>query len=148
MIGLGRQVNGVYKLQIKDTHLEANDPDQFCVEPAIPHCPANQTNVYHIISFASHFSANNFVIPKCVIWHFRSGHVSSKRIKQLSQMHSYFDFDNNPTRDIFHMAKHKNLSYPKSNSIAFHSFELLHLDISVPLVISSIQNHRYFVYYS
>lgn len=93
MIGLYRQDNKMCKLQINDTHLEANDLDRSHVEHVIPYHLADQANANHITSFLSYSFSNNFVIPKYTIWHFRLVHVSSKRIKQLSQMYSSFDFD-------------------------------------------------------
>lgn len=84
-------------------------------------------------------------MPKYALWHFRLGHISSKRVAQMSKMHSSFEYEINVTYDICHLEKQRKLSYYLSNSIVSYKFELLHFDDWGPLAISSMHNHKYFV---
>lgn len=60
MIGLGSEDNGLYKLHINETRLEANDHTQ----PVITQSLTKQASAYHITSSSSNSLTNNFVIPK------------------------------------------------------------------------------------
>lgn len=141
MIGLVSKENGLYKLHLKKVHFEARvSSHQIDDKLKFP----TQANTCHASSPLpiSHFQ--NIVIPKSAIWNFRLGHMSSKRIAQMSKLYSSFEYDNNSTCDICHLAKQRKVPYHLSNFIASHNFELFHFDIWGPLATPSIQNHKYF----
>ncbi|XP_058775889.1 uncharacterized protein LOC131650182 [Vicia villosa] len=102
MIGLGRKDNGLYILQLEDTHSkEIPGPHQ--AQLPFQHPP--QANTCHTTDslFSSH--NQNVAIPKSALWNFRIGHVSPKRISQISKLYSSFDVDSHATCDIWHLAR-------------------------------------------
>jgi hypothetical protein len=123
MIGLGDQIEGLYRLALDSFNL--------------PLC-----NNF----FVDHFSTNtNLTIPSSALWHFRLCHVSHKRLSHMSHLYPSLTFDHNATCDIFHFAKQKKLPFPSSLSVASKEFELLHFDIWGPLSTTFVHNHRYFL---
>lgn len=142
MISLGIKENGLYILQIMDTHPEdSNSSHQTHNQLKLP----TQANTCYVNASFPLPHVQNIVIPKSTLWHFRLGHAYSKRIAQMSKLYSSFDFDNNATYDICHLAKQRKLPSHSSNSIASHKFELLHFDIWGPLSTLFIHNHKYFL---
>lgn len=142
MIGLVSKENGLYKLHLKKIHFEAR-VSSHQIDPKLKF--PTQANTCHASSPLPISYFQNIVIPKYAIWHFRLGHMSSKRIAQMSKLYSSFEYDNNSTCDICHLAKQRKLPYHLSNFIASHNFELFHFDIWGPLATPSIQNHKYFL---
>jgi hypothetical protein len=123
MIGLGEQIEGLYRL----------DLDSFNK----PLC--NSLSVNHISTHT------NLTIPSSALWHFRLGHVSPKRLIHMSQLYPTLTFDHNATCDICHFSKQKKLSFPSSVYVASRKFKLLRFDIWGPISTPSVHNHRYFL---
>jgi len=121
MIGLGDQVEGLYRLAL-----------DFLAFPL------------HNTFSVNHVSTNkNLTIPSSALWHFRLGHVSQKRLSHMSTLFPSLTFDHNAICDICHFAKQKQLPFTNSFSVASSKFELLHFDIWGPMSISSVHNHNY-----
>jgi len=124
MIGLGDQIEGLYRLYLAFFN----------------------TTSYNNALSVNHISTNtNLTIPSSALWHFRLGHVSHKRLAYMSQLYPTLTFDHNATCDICHFAKQKKLPFTSSLSVASSKFELLHFDIWGPLSVTSVHNHRYFL---
>jgi len=82
MIGLGDQIEGLYRLDLA------------------------------FFNTASYIVAiRNLTIPSSALWHFRLGHVSHKRLTHMSQLYPTLTFDHNATCDICHFAKQKKLPF-------------------------------------
>lgn len=98
--------NGLYILQIMDTHpKDSSSSHQTHNQLKLP----TQANTYHVNASLPWPHVQNIVTPKSALWNFRLRHVSSKRIAQMSKLYSSFDFDNNATSDICHLAKQRKL---------------------------------------
>jgi len=98
-----------------------------------------------------HFALNsiliNFVfVNKVNDWHFRPCHLSKEK---LSVMSTKFDCISSKTCDDFcqicPLAKQKRLPFLVSTSSSNKIFYLLHMDIWGPLVITSVDGHKYFL---
>jgi len=123
MIGLGEQIEGLYRLVL----------DSFNK----PLC--NSLSVNNISTDP------NLTIPSSPLWHFRLGHASHKRLTHMSQLYPSLTFDHNATCDICHFAKQKKFPFTSTLFVASSKFELLHFDIWGPLSATSVHNHRYFL---
>jgi hypothetical protein len=121
MIGLGNQIEGLYRLDLGFFHCSL--PNKI---------------------FANNITTN-FTLPASALWHFRLGHVSNKRMSHMSQLYPSLTFDSHATCDICHFAKQRKLPFPTSLSVATSKFQLLHFDIWGPLSTTSVHNHRYFL---
>lgn len=117
MIGLARLHNGLY--YIKDPLPQAS-------------------SVFHDITVKS-------IISSFDTWHFRLGHPSNKVLEQVCTVFPYIKYDNKRICDSCHYAKQCNLPFPLSSSVSLHAFDLLHVDIWVPLSIPSLHGHKYFL---
>ena len=88
----------------------------------------------------------NIVHPHCTItpidlWHFRMGHLSFERLRNMQSTYPFLKLDKNFVCNTCHYAKHKRLPFPTSNSHASNSFELLHIDIWGPCSKVSMLGH-------
>lgn len=90
------------KLHLKETHFEVQvSSHQIDHKLKFP----TQDNTFHVSSPLPISNFQNIVIPKCAQWNFRLGHVSSDRTSQKSKLYYSFEYENNVTCDIFHLAK-------------------------------------------
>ncbi|GAU31820.1 hypothetical protein TSUD_58210 [Trifolium subterraneum] len=127
MIGLGDQVDGLYRLQYNHT---------FLASQALPQSfPKSINNV----------AVNSVVIPVSALWHFRLGHVSNNRLLRMSKLYPFLSIDNKAVCDVCQFARKRKLPFNSSYSTALHAFDLIHFDIWGPLAVSSIHGHKYFL---
>jgi len=123
MIGLGDQVEGLYRLVLDFSAFRLH-------------------NTFSV----NHVSTNkNFTIPSSTLWHFRLAHVSHNRLSHMSKLYPSLTFDHKAACDICHFAKQKQLPFTNSLLVDSSKFELLHFDIWGPLSITFVHNHRYFL---
>lgn len=129
-IGLGEKTNGLYKLVV----------NAYASSHPSPHNKISSTLCSISCTSVSNNKTFN-VIPSSAIWHFRLGLLFNQRLSQMHNLYPYITCDNKATCEICHFAKHKKLYFTTSVSHATSKFELLHLDIWGPLVVSSVLNH-------
>lgn len=122
MIDLGKQIGGLYRLQMDVCSL------------------VDDTRPYPSIS-----SSINTILHSNVLWHFRLVHVSNNNLSHMTLLYPSISFDNKATCDIFHLARQKKLPFCHSSSTTNSKFEILHLYICGPLSIPSVCHHKYFL---
>jgi hypothetical protein len=132
-IGLGDQVNGLYRLVVNGTH------------PTIPTLVSQPSNTNVTLNCTSSNINAATVIPLSALWHFRLGHLSHRRLSHMSQLYPTIVVDNKAACDVCHYAKQKKLSFPISTSHSSSKYEMLHFDIWGPLSVASVHNHRFFL---
>lgn len=89
MIGLDKQIGGLYRLQMDACPLV---DDTKLLQP-------HSTNITTILSSNP-------------LWHFRLGHVSNKNLSHMTLLYPYISFDNKTTCNICHLARQKKLPFP------------------------------------
>ena len=102
-------------------------------------------SIYDVIASASTTQAINissFIsLPQQALWRFR--------VRNMSILHSQLPFitwDHHAVCDVYHFARHRNLPYNvSSNKYLRPHDELLHSDIWVPITVSSMHGHKYFL---
>jgi hypothetical protein len=119
-IGLGKEHNGLYYLQISDSVHADSTPRVFSTSVKIPS------------SFAD-------------IWHYRLGHPSSSRISLIHNLVPSIPFDSNNVCTVCPIAKQHRLPFLHSNSVSCNPFELIHCDIWGPFSTNSINGSRFFL---
>uniref|UniRef100_A0A151UGW8 GAG-pre-integrase domain-containing protein n=1 Tax=Cajanus cajan TaxID=3821 RepID=A0A151UGW8_CAJCA len=106
MIGLAKQVGGLYLLKAKTQEKMA------------------EVQVSNITTES---------IPESSLWHFRLGHLSHERLETMSRENPIIFINKYAVCDICHLAKKKKLPYLMSKNRASKICELLHFDIWVPI---------------
>lgn len=84
-------------------------------------------------------------IPDYALWHFRLGHISNSVLEGMCSQFPYLHVNKRGICDVCHFAKQKRLPYTISSYRALHCFELSHMDIWGPFVVSSIHGPKYFL---
>jgi len=79
------------------------------------------------------------------IWHYRLGHLSDIPLKMLSSVIPHFTHESNKSCSICPLAKQHKLSFPHSEHISQHSFDLIHCDLWGPFSTKSISGSSYFL---
>lgn len=90
----------------------------------------------------------NFVFNvKCnsgVLWHYRLGHMSIKRMHILQKIYPDIHVPTDIVSDICHKSKQQKLSFPVSVSSSIDLFDLVHIDIWGPTV-TAMNGSKYFL---
>jgi len=79
------------------------------------------------------------------IWHYRLGHLSDIPLKMLSSVIPHFTHESNKSCNICPLAKQHKLSFPHSEHISQHSFDLIQCDLWGPFSTKSISGSSYFL---
>ena len=133
-IGLGRKQDGLYILQ-QTNIAQLSIPIQLSTfMPTILSIPG----VYSPFaisgkchSVAQFHSANNNVASKSILWHNRTGHLSSSRLQLLSSAIPDVIFCNTdfPICTVCPLAKQQRLPIPNENNMCSSTFDLIDCDI-------------------
>jgi hypothetical protein len=129
-IGVGKEEGGLYYLlqdPVSVSHFYSTSNKACTVLPS--HSVLFKTVVPSI-------SSNNVVSSKFSdqsvansIWHYRLGHLSDIPLKMLSSVIPHFTHESNKSCSICPLAKQHKLSFPHSEHISQHSFDLIHCDL-------------------
>lgn len=114
-----------------------------------------QGSFYHLksgycnLNVAHHISSNS--VPKSCnissnnLWHYRLGHMSFTMLKILQTDNSAIFFSDSSPSEICPLAKQRKLSFPSSQHISQHIFDLVHCDVRGPMAISTTNSSKYFL---
>jgi hypothetical protein len=116
MIGMGKQHNGLYLLDISSTSNHV---------AAITSSVSSFHNLLYSLSLVKH--TNNDLH----VWHCRLGHPSFSKMSFLSSVLPNFSHSHNNTDVciVCPLAKQKRLTFPHNNNLSPCAFDLLHIDI-------------------
>ena len=83
------------------------------------------------------------------LWHRWLGHLSSYRLKTLSDssMLENFQFSSSTNCEIYHFVKQTSMPFPTSNHMSLEVFELVHFNICGPAPISSFSSYNYYIWF-
>ncbi|KAL4332005.1 hypothetical protein GQ457_07G011040 [Hibiscus cannabinus] len=79
------------------------------------------------------------------LWHARLGHPSRQRMRFFTALNSKIPVCNNTDCTVCHLAKHKRLPFPVSQSVSDYCFDLVHIDTWGPFPVKSLYGHSYFL---
>ena len=132
MIGIGRQQNGLYILD-----LSSNSKPTAAVN--VPHSTFNK--LLYSLSKIKH-SSNSFHT-----WHCRLGHPSSSRMNFLSSVVPNISHSCKDTHVfiVCPLAKQKRLPFPNNNHVSSTAFDILHVDIWGPYHVITVEDYKYFL---
>ena len=132
MIGMGKQHNGLYLLDVSS--------DSTQVAAATVSTSSLQKHLYSLSSIKH--SSNNFHV-----WHCRLGHPSLSRMSFLSSIVPNVSHSCNDTHTciVCPLAKQKRLPFPNKNHLSSTSLDLLHVDIWGPYHVPTVEGYRYFL---
>ncbi|KAL4296055.1 hypothetical protein GQ457_12G027490 [Hibiscus cannabinus] len=116
-IGLAKICNGLYHLQLTGFPIES-----------VVSC-----NVSSVFDSSSK------------LWHARLGHPSKQRMRFFVALNSQISISNDTSCNVCHLAKHKRLPFPISQSTSAFCFDLVHIDIWEPFPVKSFYGHSYFL---
>ena len=103
MIGLAKQVNGLYKYShpAPASHLISSF--------------SNNEVCNSLVSFPCNSSS---IVPSYTLWHFRLGHLSHSRLLQMTTLYPSIHINKKSVCDLYHFAKHKHLPFSTINTNA------------------------------
>lgn len=93
MIGLGKEIGGLYRLQM--------DACPIVYDSRLLHSPSTSINT---------------ILPSNALWHFRLGHISNKNLNHMTLLYPSISFDNKAICDICHLSRQKKLTFCRSSS--------------------------------
>jgi len=154
MIGCAKESNGLYTLRVsplcsQTTTISASIPytsEIFKTAPQISLQSQNTTKAAQHSTHHTHMFSKYSIGNNSKLWHLRLRHVPEsisiviKKDFPFIKCISYVE-----PCDPCHFGKQKKLSFTRSITQSSKAFDLVHLDIWVPLAIPSIDGHRYFL---
>ena len=103
-------------------------------------------DLYTPTPFTTALHVQTFNKAQFDLWHFRLGHIPHDKLLVIHQKSPFVQssFDHKEC-DICYFAKQKHPAYHLSDPKSSHVFQLSHADIWGPVVVPSIQGHKYFL---
>lgn len=119
MIGLGKEKDGLYVLQLNANAADVSGPPSAAATSASP----------------SLFD----------LWHYRLGHISDSRLSFLHHQDPIITVLSNFYCTTCPLAKQRRLCFNDNSSLATKPFDLIHADIWGPFSVPTSLSHRYFL---
>jgi transposase InsO family protein len=132
MIGLGREVGGLYHLMLHN--LEGH------IDSSVPVLASHSVQIKPALN-----SVVAAVKVPANVWHSRLGHLSDSRLHLLHDVIPDYSSSSNKSCSVCPLAKQHRISFPLSITHSLQIFDLIHCDIWGPFSSPSSNDSKFFL---